>query len=432
MQIHISHLLRHYKRVEVQNVMVSSAENREVAVKFGDAGFGKRPDVLIYPSDVLNFAKKGATSFHASEEHWLAPLQLQPGVGKEALNSLRLGWDLILDIDCPVLDYSKIAADLLIQALQHYGIEHFGVKFSGNHGFHIGVSRHSFPERVHETPIKDWFPEGPRRIAAFLSEKINPFLAQKLLEHEQAHMIARRTNKPIGEIVKEGKFDPYAILAVDTVLISSRHLYRMPYSFNEKSGLVSIPVKPKEVLTFDTKTAQWDRIGEVVPFMPEPPSQEATKLVTESFDFTAKIEPMIEQEKVHKDFEEFTASVPSDFFPPCIKLMLAGLQDGKKRSLFVLTNFLSSVGWSKEQIKDCVNEWNKKNAEPLREVNVQGHLRYHGDKKVMPPNCSNQAYYPSLGVCKPDEFCKRIKNPVNYAVLKFKRQQRQNVKPKFS
>lgn len=421
MPIHISALLRHYKRSEIQEVMVSAGENREVAVKFGDSGFGKRPDVLVYPSDVLNFAKKGATSFHCSEEHWLNPLQLQPGVGKEVLNNLRLGWDLILDIDCLVLDYSKIAADLLIQALGHYGIEHFGVKFSGNHGFHIAVSRRAFPERVHDTPIKDWFPEGPRRIAAFLAEKIKPFLSQKLLEYEQVHSIAKRINKPISEIVQDNKLNPYAILAIDTVLISSRHLYRMPYSFNEKSGLVSIPIKPNEVLSFDKKTAEWDRISAVVPFLPEPKSQEATKLITESFDFTAKIEPIAQEEKFHKNIEELSSAIPLEFFPPCIRLILNGLQDGKKRSLFVLTNFLSSVGWSHEQIKECIENWNKKNAEQLREVIIQGHLRYHKDKR-MPPNCSNQAYYSSLGVCKPDEFCKRIKNPVNYAVLKFKRQ----------
>ena len=104
-------------------------------------------------------------------------------------------------------------------------------------------------------------------------------------------------------------------------------------------------------------------------------------------------------------------------------LLKNGLQDGRKRGLFILTNFLSSIGWNKEQIKQYIEEWNKKNHEQLREVIIQGHLRYHGDQKRMPPNCANAAYYPSLGICKPDGLCKKIKNPVNYAIIKHKKLQ---------
>ncbi|MBI4148190.1 hypothetical protein HY490_02770 [Candidatus Woesearchaeota archaeon] len=421
MGIPLSALLQHYKRPEIQNALVAGADNKEVAVKFGDKGFGKRPDTLTYPNDVLNFAKKGATSFHASEEHWTNPLQLQPGVPKKELDNLRSGWDLILDIDCTILDYSKIAADLLIQALQHYDIDTFGIKFSGNHGFHIGVPRTSFPTRVHGMDTKNLFPDGPRRIAAFLGAKIKLFLAEKILEYEPIHTIAKRLNKPVAEIVQNNQLNPYAILAIDTVLISSRHLYRMAYSFNEKSGLVSTPIKPKDVLNFDKKTAQWDRIGEVRPFLTSSKSQEAVKLITESFDYTADTNLIMEEEKKHADIEDITTSIPVEHFPPCIKLLLQGMQDGKKRSLFVLTNFLSSVGWNKEQITALVQEWNKKNPEQLREVLIQGHLRYHDPhQKKMPPNCANPAYYPSLNICKPDNLCKKIKNPVNYAIVKFK------------
>jgi DNA primase large subunit len=34
----------------------------------------------------------------------------------------------------------------------------------------------------------------------------------------------------------------------------------------------------------------------------------------------------------------------------------------------------------------------------------------------MPPNCKE--FYQGIGVCQPDDFCKLIKNPVNYVVRK--------------
>jgi len=68
--IDIGTVLRHYKRKEIQEAMVAAAKDREVAVRYGDKGYGKRPDTLSYPNDVIEFAKQRATSFHVSEEHW--------------------------------------------------------------------------------------------------------------------------------------------------------------------------------------------------------------------------------------------------------------------------------------------------------------------------------------------------------------------------
>ncbi|MCX6708769.1 MAG: hypothetical protein NTW67_03955, partial [Candidatus Woesearchaeota archaeon] len=86
------------------------------------------------------------------------------------------------------------------------------------------------------------------------------------------------------------------------------------------------------------------------------------------------------------------------------QLISQGLKDGRKRALFVLINFLTSIGWSYEMTEKYLAEWNKKNGEPLREVLVQGQLRYHKmmKKKILPPNCDNKAYMADLGVCKPD------------------------------
>ena len=52
--------LRHYKRPDIQKAMVEAAKDREVAIRYGDKGFGKRPDTLSYPKDVIEFAKQRA------------------------------------------------------------------------------------------------------------------------------------------------------------------------------------------------------------------------------------------------------------------------------------------------------------------------------------------------------------------------------------
>ncbi len=422
-KIHISTLLKYYKKPEIQQALINFAERKEIAVSYGGTGYGKRPDVLKYPKDVLEAVKQGATSFHCSEELWNNPLQIATGMKPEELNQLRAGWDLILDIDCPELEYSKIAADLLVQALRHHGIRSIGIKFSGNHGFHIGIPFEAFPETVNGKPVKDLFPDGPRKIAAYLQAMIKEHLAKKLLEKDNVGKIAEKIKKNVSEIVKKGQLDAFSVLSIDTVLIAARHLYRMPYSLNEKSGLVSVVIKPEEILAFDKKEAMPEKAIPKLAFLNRNAAPgEAKKLFVQAFDYKAQeqIQTEAKQNVEKKEFEPLTEAVPEQYFPPCIQLISQGLKDGRKRALFILINFLSSCGWSYDKIENYLNEWNKKNAEPLREVLIQGQLRYHKmqKKKVLPPNCDNKAYMVDLGVCKPDGFCSKIKNPANYAIAK--------------
>ncbi|MBI4141515.1 hypothetical protein HY484_01165, partial [Candidatus Woesearchaeota archaeon] len=222
-----------------------------------------------------------------------------------------------------------------------------------------------------------------------------------------------------------------SILVIDTVLISSRHLYRMPYSINEKSGLVSIPIKPKEILTFNKEIAKPENVNTELNFLDNKiETNEAKKILIAAFDAAPAKEEQKISLKQEKTFEMPTEAVPQEYFPPCIQLILQGLQDGKKRSLFVLLNFLTSCGWQHDKIEQFLNEWNKKNPEPLRETILQTHLKYHKDhkKKILPPNCANLQYYQDLHICKPDNFCKKIKNPANYAIFKQKIMNRESPK----
>lgn len=421
-KLDIGLVLRYYKRPEIQGALVESADRREVAVSFGGAGYGKRPDVLMYPKDVIEAVKVGATSFHCSEEIWKNPLQITTGMRPEEYNEIRSGWDLILDIDCPELEFSKIAADLLVQALKYHGVSYVAVKFSGNHGFHIGVPSAAFPESVSGVPTKNLFPEGPRKIAAYLASMIRDVLAQKLAERFSAGEIAKRVGKREDEVVKGGKVDAFSVLTIDTVLIASRHLYRMPYSLNEKSGLVSVVIEPKDILSFDKSMAEPERVVPKLRFLDPQKvvAGEARKLIVQAFDFKVNVSFVDAPKSERKEFEPVLDAIPKEYFPPCIQKISLGLSDGKKRALLVLINFLASCGWPYEQIESYVKEWNQKNAEPLREVYIQGQLRYAKARKgaVLPPSCQNRAYMVDMGVCSPDGFCQKIKNPAHYAVAK--------------
>lgn len=419
--ITLSQILQLYKREDIQNEIIENAKDREVAIKFGDKGFGKRPDILKYPKDVLELAKQGATSFHASEEIWKNPLQLDPMMKRKDVEDLRMGWDLVLDIDCKFLEYSKITADLLVKALRFQGINSVSCKFSGGTGFHIGVPFESFPNTVHEKETRLWFPDGARAVAMYLKEMIKNPLIERLLKNESVEQIMKKTGKKFNEIIKKGAFDPFSIIGIDTILISSRHLYRMPYSFNEKTGLVSVPINPDKALEFrkEIAIAKNVRVSKYR-FLDKRNiiKNEAKKLMVQAFDFNMRREEVrIEKNKEYEMPEE---AVPEQFFPPCINIILKGVTDGRKRSLFILTNFLTSVGWSYDEVEKKLDEWNKKNTESLREVLIKGQLRYHKQKakKILPPNCANSMYYKDFRVCVPDNLCQRIKNPVNYARAK--------------
>ena len=130
--------LRFYKRKDIQDAIVAHARGKEAGVRYGE-GFGKRPDVINYPGEVLELAKRGVTSFHASEERWENPLELNSSNSRKDLDELRIGWDLVLDIDCIDWELAKLTTHLFIKALKENGVNCISCKFSGNKGFHIGV-----------------------------------------------------------------------------------------------------------------------------------------------------------------------------------------------------------------------------------------------------------------------------------------------------
>ena len=161
----------YYSNPKVQKALFQFAQEREVVPRYFE-GFGKRPDTIQYPSDIMGLVNKGATSFHSSEEIWNNPLEINSDMTRKEFDEIRKSWDLLIDIDSPYLDYSKIAAKLIIKELENSGISNYGLKFSGSKGFHIIVPGKAFPESFQEQETSKMFPEWPRAISEYLMFKI--------------------------------------------------------------------------------------------------------------------------------------------------------------------------------------------------------------------------------------------------------------------
>ncbi len=485
-------ILDFYSRKDIQRQILLAAKDREIAVKYGDKGFGKRPDIVQYESDILELVKQGATSFHISEEIWEDPLNLTPGMTKKQLDSIRKGWDLVLDIDSKEFEYSKILASLLIDALKFHGINNISLKFSGNAGFHIGISSKSFPKEINNIKTNTLFPEAARIIAMYLRNIIKEPLTQKLLSYNSITEITKKINKlendlkekicgkckSVAESIKIKKyvcencsreetaeteilicsdckekmtgkdieiyicrncgqlnkneleeielFNPFAVLDIDTILISNRHLFRSPYSFNEKSNLISVPLNISDLNSFKREDASPDKIkiGPIFLDDSEIKTPEASHLIIQAFDWHTKNQKIGVKSEENKNKEIYSTTnnkIEATYFPPCIKLIKLGINDGKKRALFILINFLKTCNYTEKELEEYVLDWNKNNEEQLKEGYIKTQLSWHKKQKqnILPPNCSNKLYYIDIGVCKPDNFCKFIKNPAQYSIKKY-------------
>ena len=507
--------MMYYSNPEVRKAIFDFAKNRECIPRYFE-GFGKRPDTFQYESDIMEFVKKGATSFHSSEELWKDPLEISNELSKREFDDLRIGWDLLLDIDSPYLEYSKIYAELVIEALEFHNIHNIGIKFSGSKGFHIIIPWKAFPKEIYNQKTKDMFPEWPRLICQYLSETVQPRLAEKILSDESLSKILQKTGKAekdmiIRECIKcsrpaikkflikwtcplckneittlEGlynnrrkpkcpecrkdlfenskkeiyvcnfcninseknpeffeqkeRFATEKLIDADLILVAPRHLFRMPYSLHEKTSLCSIVIDKKEIKNFDLKQARAFGI-KIKNFYPDAKEEEAKELLLQSLDWREqkdKKEKMTKSSadrmdksnssdnlnipnKKQGDFKKIQIQNPDEnIFPPCIKLILKGMkQDGRKRALFVLINFFKSLGLEDREIEKRIDEWNSKNYNPIKKGYIQSQLVwFKRNQSMLPPNC-DKPMYKDLNICNPDELCRQIKNPVNYAVKKY-------------
>lgn len=436
-------VLQYYARKEIRQAMLAASHKKEVVGSFGGQGYAKRPDIIQYDSDILDQVKHGVTSFHASEELWQNPLNIGTQQSKEELNNLRIGWDLLLDIDCPILEYSQITAHLVVQLLrERFAIGCVSVKFSGNHGFHIAIPFEAFPPIMNNTPIQRLFPQAARMIASFITQILEKKVSEDILKYvmntqkcnqQQAIIfISQQLEKKESDIVKNNTLDGFSVVGIDTILITSRHLYRQVYSINEKSGLVSLPINPEKILQFSKSMAQLETapLSKFI-FLDRSivKPNEAFELLDQAFycdaeknratTFLQMQQNLVKKQKA-EFFSEQTEKIPFEFFPQEITLLMGPLQDGKKRALFILQNFLRSCGYSPPEIDVILRDWNKKHPEPLRDAYVEGQMRYflQQNKIMLPPNFDTDIYRQILGDAQVQKVY-RLKNPVAVAKIRY-------------
>ena len=420
----LKQILDYYSREDIQQAILKVAKDREVAGVFRNGSFSNRPNTLMYPQDIISMVRQGVIEFHCSLERWKHPMALKP----DNYDDLRKGWDLVLDLDCNVFEHGRAAAKVFSDALEKHGIKGYSVKFTESRGFHIGVPGETMSKD--SQGLEKQYPDIARSMAAYLRDFARDSLERALLkEIGTPEKIAEQMGVPLKSLVGGSKgdelFDPYVVVDVDPVLISPRHLFRMPYSLHRGSGLASMPLKPSDIMSFERDMAKPEKIRTDTGFLDNGEEGESQALLIEAMDWKAIRKPEKEGRPKAPPARP-GAAIRQEFFPPCIKNILSGLSDGKKRSLFVLTNFLSTAGWSMQEIEKLIMEWNQRNSPPLRESYIRTHMRWHqarkraGEQNVPPPGCNKEGYYISVGVCRPDNVCgggaKTIKNPINYAM----------------
>ncbi len=410
-----------YSQEKLVEKILELSKHREVVPRYGE-GFGKRPSIVNFPGDFLLWVNNGATSFHGSVEVWRNPLLIDNVKDK---SSLRLGWDLVIDIDSDIgIEYGKVTAELFVKALQDHGIKNISIKFSGSRGFHVAVHRNALPETIHGKGIERWYPQLHRIIVSYLRD----YIEKNGLYDKFYDIDPEKAEKFFEMDWKKGhKQLPFKVTNPENNW-SSRHLFRMPYSLNEKTWLVSIPLTIEQLKKFTMEMAKPENVTFETGFLETYEKGEALGLVVQALDWHAKTNKKLEIEETgeRKAYEVLKGKIPEVFFPPCIKNLLKnGLEDGRKRGLFILLNFLRSANYSFAEIENIVIKWNEKNQQPLRDGYIRAQLSWQKrqNKSIAPPNCFAEGYYSDLLICEPDSLCKSIKNPVSYGVVKLRSSQ---------
>ena len=405
-----------YSREPVRKALLQFAKNREVVSVFSDGSYGRRPDMINYDGDILQAVAEGTVAFHCSVERWENPMKLDVGMKKEDLDNLRIGWDLIIDLDVRDFEIAKICAKNFIEALKDHNLKNISIKFTGGKSFHIGIPFESFPSKVNEIPTSKLYPDLQEKIIEYLKFYIRDQLKEELLSNWSINEISQRCGKSLDEINLNGELDPFKVVNVD--IFSSRHLFRMPYSLNENTLLVSLPIRIDRLKSFEKEDANIKKAKVEEVFLKVVEKEDATMLLIEALDWSSK-NVIKNEEPIHKTVKvkkiEKGGKIPEEFFPPCIKKILEGLSDGRKRAIFILVTFLRNMNWSLEEIEKTIMDWNEKNKPPLRPNYLRTQLRWHfrQDRNLLPPNCDNKSFYEDMGLKKECEECikMKIKNP---------------------
>lgn len=442
-----------YSRKDIQERILHFSKNREIGVMF-DGYFGKRPDVIENYFDLKKLINKGVRSFHSSEERWLNPLMLGSEKNPKDRDQNRLGWDLILDLDGVSFEYSQIVGKILIDYFYSLGVYNVSTKFSGNKGFHLAIPFEAFSKYNGLNETRLLFPQVAKNIAMYLMLELRGIISKTILDKEGSiDNISKRYDIPMEDLVNKDEeshyFDFMKVIEIDTILITSRHLFRMPYSFNEKSGLVSIPVSNDRIMIFSKEEAKPENVdpkkykdfeflnynekhgkdGDKLLQLIEQPDDDAftgdsgTYINSEDLEDKINIIKNKKREALGKmvlssgagEVFEIEGKIEEKDFPETIKFALNhNFIDGKKRGLFLLLTYLTSINWTFDEVDKLIKEWNEKQEEPLKRNYIHAQLSWFKAQpgKISPPKFSNDNYFKQIGILQEviDKDVKAFKN----------------------
>lgn len=271
------------------------------------------------------------------------------------------------------------------------------------------------------------------RIPKCLNDDCRETMVEKSLKEIYSCEFCNRNSHKNPENFSKMREKTEKLIDADLVLVSPRHLFRMPYSLHEKTALSSIVIDKEKIKDFQLTDAKPLKI-KVKNFYPDSEDNEAKNLLLQALDWK---EQRDKTKQYSKSLMEDTSKKPSgvldkgyqdinpsnltgDLYPPCIQLILKGIkQDGRKRALFILMNFFKSLKLPDEEIYEKIKSWNEKNYKPLKQGYIQAQFNWYKKNKArLPPNC-DKPLYKELGVCHPDELCRQIKNPINYVFKRY-------------
>jgi len=464
-------ILNYYSNSQIQKRILKFSKNREIAFMF-DGYFSKRPQIIENLFDIKSAINKGCVSFHCSEERWTNPLLLkEKNRDMSETDKNRCGWDMIFDIDGVSFEYSKIFSNLIIKYLDSLFISNLSVKFSGNKGFHIGIPFEYFGNTTfmgEKIPRKNRFPEIPRKISEVVANEICEDFTKKLLELEGSiENICKKWDLNLVELfeptnnegfkVKLKKLWWLGLIEIDTILLCHRHLFRMPYSLNEKSGLVSIPINKNEVLNFKKEMAKIENLDLEKTEKNEFLNFNSSKNNKDTFmELLDKHKPSInlkniEMEKkllegkivfgdgnLSEELFEISGIIEEKDYPKTIEFILSNknLEDGRKRTTFVLLTFLYSINLTHNKIEEIINNWNDNLKIPQKQNFLRAQLSWFKnlEKKISPPNFKNENYYFGIGIDTKiinediNRFRIKSKNPLHQMYILTQNREREKMK----
>lgn len=379
---------RYYEQSAIQQRLFEIAPQREIVPAFNGQIY-HRPDVLENQQTLDAWIRDGMTSVHGSVELYSDPIELD----QEYPHHLRTGWDLIIDIDSHAEDLApaKMVTAALSDVLDEYDVP-YGVKFSGRRGFHIGIPADAFVDASSIVPIAEFYPGLPKSTIYFLKGRAAEHLSDAIA------------------------YDPYEMVDVEESW-GQRHLFRLPYSLHEASGLASVPVV--NVVGFSTDMADPARVRAERPFFPACEEGVARALVKDvlSYEWEKRQEQeQRRQQTVNRKYLQPDEPIEQKYFPEPIQEMLQGLNDGRKRSVFVLTSFLRQTGYDWDDVEYVLDNWNRRNRPPLPDQYLHTQLRWHRAQAeaYMPPNYSEADYWDIVDA----EDTLGYRNPVPSALVR--------------